>query len=74
VRADVQPDGWRHWRDFEREVEAAGKSLFPSDVEALERDRGRTIGFVRVVARRGETAGANLYDPSIGLRAGIDTE
>jgi SAM-dependent methyltransferase len=72
VRADVQPDGWRHWRDFEQEVEAAGKSRFPSDVEALERDAGRTIGFVRVVARRGEAAGTNLYDPSLGLRAGVE--
>jgi SAM-dependent methyltransferase len=73
VRADIQPDGWRHWRDFEQAVAAAGKSPFPSDVEALERDQGRTIGFVRVVARRGGPAGMNLYDSSLGVRVGVDT-
>jgi hypothetical protein len=66
-------DGWRHWRDFEQAVEAAGKSVFPSDAEALERDQGRTIGFVRVVARRNESAGTNLYDSSLGLPPGVDT-
>jgi len=72
VRADILHDGWRHWRDFERALEAAGKTVFPSDAEALERDQGRTIGFVRVVARRNESAGTNLYDSSLGLRAGVD--
>lgn len=72
VRADVLPDGWRHWRDFEREVEAAGKCRFPSDAEALERDQGRTLGLVRVVARRNDSRGTNLYDSSLGVRAGVD--
>ncbi|MCK7541444.1 MAG: hypothetical protein MZV63_66450 [Marinilabiliales bacterium] len=48
----TQPDGWRHWRDFERALSAAGKSIFPSDAEALDKDQGRYLGFVRLTARR----------------------
>jgi SAM-dependent methyltransferase len=54
-RADLLPDGWRHWHQFERAIEASGTGRFPSDAEALEADEGRYIGFVRVVARRRET-------------------
>ena len=72
VSADLQPDGWRHWRDFERALEAAGKATFPSDAEALEKDAGRTLGFVRVVARRTEAEAVNLYDSGIGKAVGID--
>lgn len=72
VRTAAQPEGWRHWRDFERAVEASGKGLFPSVAESLERDSGRYIGFVRAAARRSSTRGENLYDPAIGLQAGAD--
>jgi cyclopropane fatty-acyl-phospholipid synthase-like methyltransferase len=72
VRVDTLEDGWRHWADFERAVEAAGRSIFPSDAEAIEEDRGRYIGFVRAVARRAGEAGMNLYDPGIGLAVGVD--
>lgn len=73
VRVDVHPDGWRLWRDFERAVELAGKGVFPSDAEALDRDGGRTIGFVRMTARRTEKVEFNVYDPSLGVRVGVDT-
>lgn len=72
VVADLQPDGWRHWAAFERAIETSGKGIFPSDAEALERDAGRTIGFVRVVAARTGAAGENHYDPALGLRAGAE--
>ena len=72
VHAELLPDGWRHWRDFERALELAGKSVFPSDAEAIERDAGRWLGFVRVVATRSETGGMNLYDPALGALAGVD--
>jgi cyclopropane fatty-acyl-phospholipid synthase-like methyltransferase len=45
--ADALPEGWRHWRDFERAVELSGKGVFPSDAEALDRDSGQHIGLVR---------------------------
>jgi cyclopropane fatty-acyl-phospholipid synthase-like methyltransferase len=72
IRVDTLRDGWRHWRDFEKILEATGKSVFPSDAEALERDQGRYIGFVRAIARRTGKAGANLYDSSVGIHAGVD--
>lgn len=72
VRCETLPDGWRHWRDFERALELSGKGTFPSDVEALERDRGQTIGIVRVTARRSGVETLNLGDPSIGVRFGVD--
>ncbi len=72
VRVDSQPEGWRHWRDFEQALELAGKSVFPSDAEALERDQGRYIGFVRAVATRTAAGSPNLYDPSLGMREGVD--
>jgi len=72
VRADLLPDGWRHWRDFERAVEQGGAALFPSDAEALDVDRGRHIGLLRVTARRNDVLPENLYDPSLGVRVGVD--
>lgn len=73
VEVDTQPDGWRHWRDFERALELTGKSVFPSDAEALDRDNGELIAFHRLVARRGEAVAENLYDSSLGVKAGVDT-
>jgi cyclopropane fatty-acyl-phospholipid synthase-like methyltransferase len=72
VRVDTLEDGWRHWRDFERALEMAGRSIFPSDAEALDEDRGRTIGFTRVIATRNDRPQMNFYDPSIGLTVGVD--
>ncbi len=69
----LRPRGWCHWRDFELAVAAAGISPFPSDAEAVERDAGRYLGFVRAVARRAGKPPENLYDPSVGLQAGVDT-
>ena len=70
---EAQPDGWRHWRDFERALEATGKNLFPSDAEALEEDHGRFIGLLRLTARRTEVTGENLYDPGLGALVGVDS-
>ncbi len=72
VSVDLQPDGWRHWADFERAIEASGKGIFPSDAEAIEMDAGRTIGFFRLVAERTGAQGENLYDPALGVKAGAE--
>jgi len=72
IRVDTLEDGWRHWRDFEKVLEATGKSPFPSDAEALENDRGEYIGFVRAVAKRTGGAGVNLYDPATAIHVGVD--
>lgn len=73
IQVDTLPDGWRHWRDFERAVEAAGTGIFPSDAEAIERDAGRYLGFVRAIAARCGALEMNLYDPGLGAAVGVDT-
>ena len=62
VRADIMPDGWRHWRDFESALELSGKNIFPSCAEALEQDQGDYIGFIRLTARRTAQETLNLYN------------
>ena len=42
------PDGWQRWLDWHRAVAPDNAA----EIEALEADRGRTLGYVRVVARR----------------------
>jgi len=64
--ADELPGGWKYWRDFETELERAEKNLFPSVAEALDADRGKYIGFVRLVGIRREGGRSlNLYDPAL---------
>jgi len=72
-RVDALEEGWRHWRDFEQATELAGKCPFPSAVEALERDAGDTLGFVRAIGRRNDAESLDLNDPTIGVRFGVDT-
>ncbi len=48
VLADTMPDGWRRWLEWQT-------TGFPDnaiEIAALEADRGRHLGYVRVVARR----------------------
>jgi SAM-dependent methyltransferase len=47
-------DGWKHWIRWEeaRAAGGGGHSGFPSEAPALRADRGRFIGFVRMVARK----------------------
>ncbi len=58
--ADTLPDGWRHWAQHERAVEASGAAIFPSDEEAVLADAGRTLALVRVIGRRGPAEGGAL--------------
>jgi ubiquinone/menaquinone biosynthesis C-methylase UbiE len=72
VAVATQPNGWRYWRDFERALSAAGKNIFPSDAEALDKDQGRYLGFVRLTAQRTDAAAEDLYDPALGTKVGVD--
>ena len=65
VTVETMPDGWRHWRDFENVLEMSGKNIFPSVAEALEKDKGAYIGFVRMSARRTDNEVMNLYNFSL---------
>jgi SAM-dependent methyltransferase len=52
--ADVLPEGWRLWIQFDRARIATGTNQYPSDEETLEADGGRYIALVRMVSRRKE--------------------
>ena len=67
-RSNSTQRGWEHWRDFERALEAAGKTAFPSVAEALDRDGGRFLTVVRLVARGTERLGLNLCSAGLVQR------
>lgn len=46
--ADTMPDGWRRWLDWQHTV-APDNGV---EIQALTADRGRTLGYVRAIARR----------------------
>ena len=46
--ADALPDGWRLWRDWQTVIAPDNAA----EIEAVDADRGRTLGYVRVVGRR----------------------
>jgi hypothetical protein len=53
--ADSLADGWRHWLQFEQAKAAVGTSRHDDEIPALSADRGRHLGFVRMVAARRRT-------------------
>jgi ubiquinone/menaquinone biosynthesis C-methylase UbiE len=59
--ADSMPDGWKFWLDWQ-------KVICPDNVtemQAIEADRGRYVGYVRVVGRR--RCDAQLSDPILSM-------
>ena len=70
--ADTLQDGWQLWRDYDDALDLFGRRKFPSNAEALSKDGGRYIGFVRLVARRTEAVGPNLYDPALEAKVSAD--
>jgi len=46
--ADTMPDGWQRWLEWIRAVAPENKV----EIQALEADRGRHLGYVRLVGRR----------------------
>ncbi len=46
--ADTMPDGWRRWLDWQHAVAPDNRA----EIEALQADRGRYLGYVRVVGHR----------------------
>jgi SAM-dependent methyltransferase len=47
-RADAMPDGWQRWLDWHRVICPENRM----EIDALEADAGRYLGYVRVVGRR----------------------
>ncbi|MGD1118037.1 MAG: methyltransferase domain-containing protein [Dehalococcoidales bacterium] len=54
VEADLLPDGWRHWLQFERAALLTGKVSRTTDTEVIEADAGRYMALIRVLGRRKE--------------------
>jgi SAM-dependent methyltransferase len=61
--ADTMPDGWQRWLDWHRAVCPENVA----EIKAVEADRGRYLGYVRVVGRRLE--GVKLEEPIVALPA-----
>jgi SAM-dependent methyltransferase len=59
--ADSLPDGWRLWLDWHKAVAPDNEV----EIRALEADRGRHLGYVRVVGRRNSQA--TLDEPIVSL-------
>ena len=60
-RADTAADGWRLWLEW---LSAASPDN-ATEIQALETDRGRYLGYARVVGRR--NADARLDEPIVSV-------
>jgi SAM-dependent methyltransferase len=49
VSADYQPDGVKHWLQYEKACDEAGTLMFPSEEESLEADGGENLAIIRVI-------------------------
>jgi cyclopropane fatty-acyl-phospholipid synthase-like methyltransferase len=61
--ADTMPDGWQAWLDWHRAI--CPDNL--AEINAVEADRGRYLGYVRAVARRRREA--MLEEPVLSVPA-----
>jgi SAM-dependent methyltransferase len=59
--ADAMPDGWQRWLDWQRVV-CPGNT---TEIQALEADAGRYLGYVRAVGRR--QPGVTLDEPIVSI-------
>lgn len=59
--ADIMPDGWQAWLDWHRTICPDSDA----EIKALEADRGRYLGYVRLVGRR--RADVRLEEPIVSV-------
>jgi cyclopropane fatty-acyl-phospholipid synthase-like methyltransferase len=59
--ADTMPDGWQAWLDWQRAVAPENAT----EIEAVQVDRGRFIGYVRLVGHR--RPDAQLEEPIVSI-------
>jgi hypothetical protein len=66
--ADTMPDGWQRWLDWHRAIAPDNRQ----EIQTLETDRVRYLGYVHVVGRR--RPDARLSDPIVSgsFKAAID--
>lgn len=60
--ADTMPDGWQWWLDWHRAIAPKNRE----EIQALETDRGKFLGYVRLVGRR--RPDARLSDPVVSVQ------
>lgn len=53
--ADTLPDGGAKYLRWKRCLKSAGKCRWPEDIEILEKDDGRYLGLIRMIAEKRET-------------------
>ncbi len=61
LRADTRHDGWKLWHEWHLAISPDNAE----ELRAVEADRGRTLGYVRVVARR--RPGVALDEPIVSI-------
>lgn len=61
--ADAMPDGWRSWLEWQRAASPDNKT----EIDAIEADQGRTLGYVRVIGQR--RPDAKLEEPIVSVPA-----
>lgn len=61
--ADALPDGWQRWLDWHKTICPDNKA----EIQALEADRGRYFGYLRVIGRR--RADVKLDEPIMSIPA-----
>jgi len=57
---ETMPDGWLIWQQWEQARQAAGddSTALQSDIDVLEADGGQYMGFLKLIARRGDPEAA----------------
>ena len=60
-RADALPDGWKYWLDWQRVICPENVT----ELQTVEADRGRYLGYVRTVGRR--RADVQLDEPIVSI-------
>jgi cyclopropane fatty-acyl-phospholipid synthase-like methyltransferase len=59
--ADTMPDGWQRWLDWQNVICPENRV----EIEAIARDAGQTMGYVRAIARRRPEA--TIPDPTLSV-------
>ena len=59
--ADTMPDGWQRWLEWHRAIAPNNRV----EIDAVEADRGRYLGYLRLVARL--RSGARVEDPIVSI-------
>ncbi|MEE9441331.1 MAG: methyltransferase domain-containing protein [candidate division Zixibacteria bacterium] len=49
--AEIIPDGWKLWLEWEEIKDGGGFSGFPSDAETISADAGKYLGFVLIILK-----------------------